>query len=406
MAQEAVFNAHWKKGFFTIAIGQAVSLIGSSAVQFALIWYLASSTNSPLMLSFAGLLAFLPQLLLGPFVGVWIDRLPRKAVIICSDMFIGLVAGVFALLFVLASPPFWSVCVVLGVRAVGGVFHSPAIQAAIPRLVPPGELVRANGWSQFMQSGAFMLGPVIGAAMYAMLPLPLILLTDLLGALVACGTVAVVKIPEIQRQTEKAPHFLSELKEGVKVYLAHKKLCVVILVSTVCMIFILPVATLYPLMSSSYFHTTPWHASLVEIAYAGGMMLTAMLFGLKGDIKNKFFVMHLGLMTMGVCSLLNGLLPPSMGGFWAFAVLCALTGASGNIYNIPCVAYLQQHIPHEAQGRAFSLLSSLMSLAMPLGLMIAGPVAERYGVPMWFFITGIAICVLTALCAALVKLVR
>lgn len=175
---------NWKRDFLIIAGGQTVSLIGSAAVQFSLIWWLASATASPIMMSIAGVSAFLPQLILGPFVGVWVDRLSRKTVIIAADLFMGLAALVFALFFLFDQPPYWSVCAVLGIRAVGSVFHSPAIQAAVPMLVPPQELVRANGWSQFMQSGAFLLGPVLGAAMYAVLPLWIILLSDLAGALV------------------------------------------------------------------------------------------------------------------------------------------------------------------------------------------------------------------------------
>ena len=82
---------NWKRNFLTIAGGQTVSLIGSAAVQFSLIWWLASETGSPIMMSIAGVFAFLPQLILGPFVGVWVDRLSRKTVIIAADLFIGLV---------------------------------------------------------------------------------------------------------------------------------------------------------------------------------------------------------------------------------------------------------------------------------------------------------------------------
>ena len=89
----------WKKKFFTIAIGQTVSLIGSSAVQFAMIWWMAIETDSPLMMSLAGLVAFLPQLILGPFAGVWIDRRKRKTVVIAADLFVGLVAAAFAIVF-------------------------------------------------------------------------------------------------------------------------------------------------------------------------------------------------------------------------------------------------------------------------------------------------------------------
>ena len=394
-------NPHWKRGFLTIATGQTVSLIGSSAVQFALIWWLSSETASPMMLSLAGLFAFLPQLILGPFVGVWVDRLKRKNVIISADLFMGLVATVFAALFLFGQPPYWSACVVLGIRSVGNVFHTPAIQAAIPMLVPKEQLVKANGWSQFMQSGAFMLGPVLGAAMYAALPLPVILLSDLIGAIAASVTVAVVKIPELKHNAKETPHFFREMKEGLLVFVQDRRLCIVTFAAMVGMIFYMPLSSYYPLMTSDYFQATAWHASIVELGYAAGMMLCAVLVSAFGKIKNKFLIIHLGFLGLGLSSMLGGVLPPTMGWFWVFAVLCTLMGASGNLYNIPYVAYMQETVPHEAQGRAFSVLGSMMSFTMPLGLLIAGPVAEKYGVALWFFISGSAFLLVTLVSAVL-----
>ena len=103
-------NSYWKRSFLTIALGQAFSLIGSSAAQFALIWWLASETGSALIMAFSGLMAFLPQLILGPFAGVWIDRLKRKYVAIGAYLFIGFnlcwlsLLGRTALLECLPSP--------------------------------------------------------------------------------------------------------------------------------------------------------------------------------------------------------------------------------------------------------------------------------------------------------------
>ncbi|WP_422880275.1 MFS transporter [Moorella sulfitireducens] len=94
-----------------------------------------------------------------------------------------------------------------------------------------------------------------------------------------------------------------------------------------------------------------------------------------------------------------GILPPGMTGFWIFAALCLVMGASVNLYNIPYVAYLQENIPREVQGRAFSFMGSLMSITMPAGLLVAGPVAERYGVPLWFHVAGIVMIITMALSA-------
>lgn len=392
----------WKRDFFIIAGGQAVSLIGSAAGQFSLIWWLASETASPIMMSIAGVFAFLPQLMLGPFVGVWVDRLSRKTVIIAADLFMGFAALVFALFFLFAQPPYWSVCVVLGLRAVGNVFHSPAIQAAVPMLVPPQDLVRANGWSQFMQSGAFLLGPVLGAAMYAVLPLWIILLSDLAGALVASATVALVKIPDPKRQIKQRPHFFREMQEGAVAIYQDRKLLIVTAATLLGMVFYAPLSTYYPLMTRDYFRADAWHASIVNFGYAGGMMLCAIILGKLGTIKNKFPLIHLGLLGMGTSSLLCGLLPSDIVWFWVFAALCTLLGASSNLYNIPYIAYMQETIAPDRMGRAFSLISSLSSATMPLGLLIAAPIAESRGVPLWFFVSGVVLLLLTILSVFLV----
>ena len=393
-------KSRWKQKFFTIAAGQTVSLIGSSAVQFALIWWLAVKTDSAFMLALAGLVAFLPQIFLGPFAGVWIDRLKRKQVIIAADLFMGLVAAVFAVFLWRCNPPSWSVCVVLGVRAVGNVFHTPAIQSVIPQLVPSDKLVNANGWSQFMQSGAFMLGPVLGAAMYAALPMPVILLTDFLGAVVASLAVLAVKIPEPEHDAQKSPHFFREMAEGAKILMGDKALLRLIVASTISMVFFLPLSSYYPLMSSSYFSASAWHGSVVELVYALGMMISSVLFGSLGAVKNKLRMAYIGLFGMGTACLVCGLLPAGMWAWWIFAFACMVMGASGNVYNIPCVAYMQETIPPEALGRAFSLIGSLMSIAMPVGLILSSPVAEIWGVRLWFFISGIGVLAAAILCGA------
>lgn len=390
--------SNWKQKFLTITIGQTVSLIGSSAVQFSLIWWLASETGSPMMMAMSGLVAFLPQIFLGPFAGVWIDRLKRKYVVIGADLFIGLTALLFAALLWLGHPPYWSACAVLGIRALGGVFHTPAIQSIVPQLVPRDKLVKANGWSQFLQSGAFMLGPVLGAAMYAALPLPVILLTDFGGAAVASLTVAVVRIPEPEHSSQETPHLIRELKEGARICMSDKKLVRLMTAASISMLFFLPLSSYYPLMSSTYFNASPWHGSAVELLYALGMMASSIMFGSLGKVKDKLNVSCLGLAGIGITCFICGVLPDGMWAWYIFAASCMFMGGFSSVFNIPCVAYLQETIPPKAQGRAFSLLGSMMSLAMPAGLLISSPVAELFGVNIWFLISGIGILGIVAVC--------
>ncbi|MEG0379044.1 MAG: MFS transporter, partial [Eubacterium sp.] len=105
-----------------------------------------------------------------------------------------------------------------------------------------------------MQSGSYILGPILGAAMYAAFPINAILLTDLMGAIVACCLLGVVKVPKLIAKNKVKQSFKDDFKEGLSVYAADRKLLVIIIAETLCLIFYMPLTTFFPLMISSYFN--------------------------------------------------------------------------------------------------------------------------------------------------------
>ena len=98
MKGQFTLKQKWKSQFMTVALGQAVSMLGSHGVQFALIWWLAEKTASPLMLGTAGLVAYLPMTLFSPLAGIAADRYNRKFISIFSDMAMGTAALIYAVL--------------------------------------------------------------------------------------------------------------------------------------------------------------------------------------------------------------------------------------------------------------------------------------------------------------------
>ena len=89
-------NADWKKDFYILWAGQAVSVLTSSVLQMALIWYLTAITQSAFILSMASLAGFLPNAVLGTVAGTLVDRMDRKTVLIVADLFIALVSLIIA----------------------------------------------------------------------------------------------------------------------------------------------------------------------------------------------------------------------------------------------------------------------------------------------------------------------
>ena len=90
-------NNSWRKTYFTLLAGQAISFISSGILQMAIIFYLVAKTNSAIILTAATLIGFLPQACLGPFAGAFVDRHSRKSVMIGADLIIAAAGGILAL---------------------------------------------------------------------------------------------------------------------------------------------------------------------------------------------------------------------------------------------------------------------------------------------------------------------
>ena len=154
--------------------------------------------------------------LIQPLAGIAADRYNRKFISIFSDMAMGAVALIYAGLLFFFDLPVWTVFVMLCVRGIGSTFQQPAIQSIIPQLVPKDQLVKTNGWMQLLNSGSFLLGPVIGASLYAVFPMSVVLMSDVVGAILASVALAVVKIPKLEKTEQEKQHFIAEKKRDCR----------------------------------------------------------------------------------------------------------------------------------------------------------------------------------------------
>ena len=390
-------NKKWKSQFIVVALGQAISMLGSQGVQFALIWWLAEKTSSPLMLGISGIVAYLPMSLFSPIAGIAADRYNRKFISIFSDMTMGMIALIYAVLLFFLDLPVWTVFVMLCVRGIGSTFQQPAIQSIIPQLVPKDQLVKTNGWMQLLNSGSYLLGPVIGASLYAIFPMSVVLMSDVVGAILASVALAVVKIPKLEKTENEKQRFVTEIKEGLQVFREDKKLFYIVIAEALCMFFYAPLSSFYPLMTSDYFDLSAMYGSAVELSFAIGMIVSSLLFSSVLKVERKIRVSFIGLLGMGIASVICGVIPPVYIGWFFFAASCMCLGVAENVHTIPLTAYIQETVAPKKMGRAFSVLTLISSVPMPVGLLFSSPIAEKVGVNVWFFISGLCMLTLTTL---------
>lgn len=385
----------WKKKYFTMLAGQSISLITSGILQMSIIFYLTAKTNSAMVLSIATLMGFLPQAVIGPFAGTFVDRHSRKGVMIGADLMIAATGGFLAVVSVFMELPIWLIMLVLFVRSIGNAFHSPASSAVTPLMVPQDQLTKCAGYNQTMQAAVSLISPAAAAFLYSVWSLSTIILLDIIGAVLACSVVAVLSIPNPPICTgESQNSFFRDMKEGYFELKKNKGLFALLWIGTAYMFFFMPISALYPLMSMGYFRGTPTHASIAEIAFAGGMLAGGILLSVWGGFKNRIFSIGLSVLVMGVSIAISGLLPTNA--FFIFVICCTVMGLTSPFYGVQN-ALFQEQLPPEYLGRVFSLLGSVMSFAMPLGLLCSGIFAELIGVEKWFLLCGIGIIAVAVL---------
>ena len=384
---------HWKRSYFTILSGEAVSLVTSGILQMVLIFYLTEKTGSALVLSLATFFGFLPQALLGPFIGVWVDRWNRKLVMIGADLFIALAGVALAILALNMEVPIWVVLGILFLRSVGAAFHTPAMSAVTPLLVPEDQLVKMTGYSSSIQSISFLVSPALGALLYARWSMAAIVGLDVVGAVIASLFVALIAIPKPPKsELTGQASFFTDLKNGYTAIREDKGLFQMLWIGTLYMLVFMPINALFPLMSMGYFGGTTTHAAIAETAFSAGMLIGGLVLGVWGGFKRRILTLGLSVVLMGAGLTASGLLPKD--GFIGFAALCVVMGFSAPFHGVQ-TALFQERIAPECLGRVFSLSMSMMSLAMPIGLMLSGAFAEVIGVHNWFLISGVLVILIS-----------
>lgn len=391
---------NWKKAFAIIYAGQAFSIIGSSAVQFSILWWLTVKTGSALTLTLAAIIGFLPQAIIGPFAGVVADRCSRKWIMIIADGFVAVSSAILGIGFLIGSPSVGFVYIILFFRALGSTFHGPALQSAIPMLVPDDMLMKAGGWAQLVSSGSSMLGPAIGAGLTVIFPMQSIMLVDIAGAIFAISALMFVKIPKLKPVLAEV-HVWQDIKQGIQVLRSEKLLIQISIPVLLAYLIFMPLITLLPLLIYDHFQGTAWHNGLAQFLFAGGLLATSALIGVFGGLKKQFFMLSISLLALGVFISVCGILPPTL--FAVFAIFAFLAGCAGTCFYVPYMAYVQRTIPGELLGKVMALLISAMSFSTPVGLIVAGPVTEIIGTNIWFLLSGIALFIVGIICCLVIK---
>jgi DHA3 family macrolide efflux protein-like MFS transporter len=399
----------WKRRFFTIWTGQSFSLVGSSLVQFALVWWITQKTGSATILATATMVALLPQIFLGPIAGALIDRWNRRLVLIVADGSIAFFTLGLGVLFLLGKEQIWQIYVIMFIRSIGGSFHWPTMQASTTLMAPDDQLSRIAGLNQTLQGVMSIVAPPVGAILLDTMPMYGIILIDVGTALIAIIPLFFYTIPQPVAAvhapgTSDVSAVFKDMLAGFRYVASWPGMLIILVVAAVLNFLLNPAFSLMPLLVTKVFNGTAYHLGLLEAVFGIGIVIGGLLLSTWGGFKRRVITAMLGLIGMGAGILMIGFSGANT--FWIAVAGMSLGGLMNPLVNGPLFAIVQSTVEPSMQGRVFTLLGSVSAAMSPLSLAVAGPLADKFGIPIWYIIAGVACILIGAFSFAIKPVMR
>lgn len=365
----------WRR-YLTIWMGQVASLLGSRMSQFALtiwLWQLTEQATPITLLAFA---SEVPLLLVTPFAGIWVDSWSRKRIMMLGDAVAAITSGAILVLLRTQQLAIWHVYPILVIAAVFGYLQELAFSASQALLVPKQQYVRIGALGSIKTFGAGVMAPALAGLLYPQIGLSGILVVDLVSFCVAIATLSLVSIP--QPKPPAAPDatspksFWHEVSVGFRYLWQRPSLLALQLFAMAYVFFDTASAVVGPMILARSGNDTALLGSVSAAVGLGGLV-GGVLLGLWGGPKRRIHGLLVGRgLVFGLEAFLGLAKLPSvwLGANFLAGLFKPLANSCEN------AIWLSKVDPH-LQGRVFSASSFLFGLTSPLGLLIAGPLADR-----------------------------
>ena len=398
MKKEKLFT----RNFTLLILGQVSSLTGNYTLKFALSMYVLEQTGSASI--FAGMLsaALLPTVLLSPFGGILADRANRKHIMVALDALSGLSVLAAGLLLPLGRE-LWVIGALLVLLSVLAAFESPTVQACVPQMVSPQNLVQGNAVVGQVSAVTSLVTPFLGSLFYTAFGIG-----PVFAAAVVCFWLTALLECMIHLEYQKPPrtagigaivredlalsaHFLRREQPDILKLLLLAALAGMFVSGTAVVGFPYLVRTVLGLSATYY--------GAAESAMGAAAILGSLCAGLLGkklrvrDLSAIFLSFGLSLFPIGLSFLLPVGRMARYGVLLFFFCVCQLGVC---IFSTYAITLIQQRTPEQLMGKVMSCVFTLSMCAQPVGQMVYGALFDCFSDSVYWVLipTGVLICLI------------
>lgn len=365
--------------FYFVLFGQAFVLLGSSLVNFGLGVWAYETAGRVSDFTYIAIAASLPGILLGPVVGTFIDRWPRKLMLLISQLVCAAVSLILAILFWQGSLELWHILAVVPLSSIGGMALQVGFTSTISMVVPKESLPRANGVLGLTFGSIQLAGPLMAGIAIDRIGLEGVFAINLASFVIGLLTLAVASLPSPPRENPdevfKMSHIWRDMVEAYRylrdmpgvlggLYLFALILFNVSIVQVLFLPLILTIGTKTDLgFVQSMCGVGTLVGGILMVVWKGARRKMLVILGAAGSMSAAMIVIP---MTTAIPLL-------ALGGFCVMMLAPVVATSSQTLW--------QQKINPAFQGRVFSFRNTVIRTNQPVAFLAAGWLADRWFEP-------------------------
>lgn len=364
-----------ERQFALLFAGQSLSILGDRVTFVAVPFAVLSVGGSAADIGLVGACGLVPFLFFALAGGVWADRLPRHRVMLVSDLVRMASQGTAAALLLTGVAQVWQLAALMAVFGVADAFFAPASTGLIPLVVSPARLQEANALRGLVMSAGMVVGPATAGGLIAVVGPGGAIALDAATFAVSALFLARLAPPSRTAAPGSRPGFAAQLREGFQEVAGRSWVWSTMGAMAVYHVVVLPsVFVLGPVLADAEFGgATSW--AVVTVAFGLGSILGDLV-ALRQRSSRPMALAAAGLAVASCQAVVIGA-GPSIA---VIAALEAVTGVAVSVFFTLWETALQTHVPEGSLSRVSSFDYLLSAGLMPVGLALAGPVADLVGV--------------------------
>jgi MFS family permease len=383
-AWRALRHRNFKLFFF----GQSISVIGTWMTRLATSWLVYRMTHSALLLGVVSFAGQIVSFALGPFAGVWVERLNRRKLLLCTQAAAAIQSLALAALALAHVITLWEIIVLTAFQGLINAFDMPGRQSFLVQMVEDrNDLSNAIAINSSMANGARLIGPAIAGLVIGVFGEGWCFLIDGISYFAVIASLLLMRIkPKGSEDIRRNAHSMVEqMREGWDYVRTFRPIRTILLLFAILSLMGYSYAVLLPVFAGQVLHGGAYVLGWLTAASGIGALVSGLSLAVRKSVVGLTRMLQIAAAMLGGALILFGL----SHALWLSLVLMVFVGFGLMQGAAISNTIVQSLVPEDKRARVMSYYTMAFFGAAPFGSLLAGILAHQIGAPHTVIITGV-----------------